>query len=54
VPLLKELLLQLQQLGSERSAGAGALGHGGQIADQVGPAELALLAGLSDLSQKAR
>ena len=43
VPLLKQLLLQLQQLGSERSAGAGALGNGGEIADQMGPAELALL-----------
>jgi hypothetical protein len=39
----KQLLLQRQQLGSDFTTGAVAFGHGGQIADQVRPAELPLL-----------
>jgi len=53
VPLLKELVLQLQQLGSEHSVGAGALGNGGEITDQIGPAELALLGGQVVVSREA-
>ena len=53
VPLLKELSLQLQQLGAEPSAGTGALSDGGEITDQMGPAELALLAGQVVVSREA-
>jgi hypothetical protein len=53
VPLLKQLLLQLQQLGSERSAGAGALANGGQITDQMGSAELTLVGGQVVVSREA-
>jgi hypothetical protein len=53
VPLLKQLLLQLQQLGSERCAGTGAPSDGGEITDQMGPAELALLAGQVVVSREA-
>ena len=45
VPLSKQLSLQGQQLSSELGAGALPLGAGRQIADQVGPAELALAGG---------
>ena len=54
VPLLKELELQLQQLGAEHSVGAaGALANGGQITDQMSPAELTLLAGQVVVSREA-
>ena len=43
MPVVKQLLLQAQQLGSELGAGARAFGDGGEIADQVRPAELPLL-----------
>jgi len=43
VPVVKHLLQQAQQLVSELGAGARAFGDGGQIADQVRPAQLALV-----------
>jgi hypothetical protein len=45
VPVRKQLLLQLQQLGSELGAGAGAFVDGGQITLELGPAQLALMGG---------
>ena len=39
VPVGKKLLLQAQQLCSELSAGARAFGDGGEIADQIRPAQ---------------
>ena len=43
--MLKKLLLQLQQLGCELGAGAGAFVDGGQIKLEVGSAQLALMGG---------
>ncbi len=43
VPVGKELPLQLQQLRSEFGTGVRALGDGGEIADHMGPADLASL-----------
>jgi len=45
VPLVKQLLLPLQQLRSVFGTGARAFGDGGEIADQMGPADLASLQG---------
>jgi len=45
VPESKQLLLQAQQLCSEFSTGARAFSDGGEVADQVRPAELSLLQG---------
>ena len=45
VPLVKQLPLQAKQLGSELIAGTEAFSDGDKIADQVRPAQLALLGG---------
>ena len=45
VPVVKQLLLQAEQLRSKFSTGAGAFSDGGEVADQVRPAQLALLNG---------
>jgi len=49
----KQLLLQLQQLCSELGVGAWTFKDGGEIADQVRPAQLALLAGQVVVSREA-
>ena len=51
--MVKQLLLQLQQLRSKFSTGARAFSDGGQIADPVRPAELALLGGQVVVGQEA-
>jgi len=43
MPVVKHLLLQAQQLCSELSAGFRAFGDGGEIPDQVRPAQLVLV-----------
>ena len=53
IPQGKQLLLQVQQLRSELSAGARAFGDGGQVADHVRPAQLALLGGQVVVSREA-
>ena len=45
MPLSKQFLLQGKQLGADLRAGATPFGNGRQIADQVGPTELALTDG---------
>ena len=51
--LLKQLSLQRQQLESEHSVGARALSDGGEIADQMGRAEVGLLGGQVIVSREA-
>jgi hypothetical protein len=45
VPLGKQLLLQIQQLHADLTAGTLAFGDGREVADQVRPAQLPLLGG---------
>ncbi len=45
VPVVKQLPLQAEQLRSKFSTGARAFSDGGEVADQVRPAQLALLGG---------
>ena len=43
VPVRKQLLLQIQQLRADFTAGTLAVGDGGEVPDQVRPAQLTLL-----------
>jgi hypothetical protein len=53
VPEPKQLLLQVQQLCSELSAGARAFGDGREVADQVRPTQLTLLQGKMVVGREA-